>query len=59
MATFQIKTIFTKGTLKERAYHCNAYEMKYDFAPVLKQQMVSLTLIMIIILYSVKEKQGV
>ena len=28
------------GTLRERAFHCNAYELKHDFGPVLMQQMV-------------------
>jgi hypothetical protein len=38
----QIKEKFMGGTLRERGYHCNAYELKHDFGPVLMQQMVTL-----------------
>lgn len=35
----EIKDRFMGGTLRERAYHCNAYELKHDFGPVLMNQM--------------------
>ncbi|XP_066919357.1 uncharacterized protein [Clytia hemisphaerica] len=35
----EIKNKFMGGTLRERAFHCNAYELKHDFSPVLMQQM--------------------
>lgn len=35
----EIKDRFMSGSLRERAYHCNAYELKHDFGPVLMNQM--------------------
>ena len=35
----EIKKRFLSGNLGERAKHCNAYELKRDFAPVMSGQM--------------------